>query len=96
MKENLKLVDPKEHHKKGKKCSDPVNILTQVKLGYLKFYVEKNYIYCENTITKERVVVGDYTVTIGIDLGSTPDKMFESLATIDAGSVSRTRGVYRE
>ncbi len=52
MEENLKLVDPKKHHKEDKKCSDPINILTQVKLGYLKFYVEKNYIYCENTITK--------------------------------------------
>ena len=96
MEENLKLVDPKEHHKEDKKCSDPVSIFTQVKLGYLKFYVEKNYIYCENTITKERVVVGDYKITIGIDLGTTPDKVFESLATLDAGSVSRTRGVYHE
>ncbi len=97
MEENLKLVDPKKHHKEDKKCSDPINILTQVKLGYLKFYVEKNYIYCENTITKERVVVGDYNITIGIDIGPTsPDKMFEALATIDAGSVSRTRGVYHD
>ncbi len=26
--------------------------------GILKFYVENSFIYCENTITKERVVVG--------------------------------------
>lgn len=96
MEENLKLVDPKKHHKEDKKCSDPINILTQVKLGYLKFYVEKNYIYCENTITKERVVVGDYAITIGIDLGSSPDKMFEAVATLNAGSISKTKGVYHD
>lgn len=94
MKNNIKLVDPKEHH--NKQFNDVINILNQVKLGYLRFYVEKNYIYCENTITKERVIVGDYTITIGIDFGNNPDKMFESLATIDAGSISRTRGVYHE
>lgn len=94
MKNNIKLVDPKEHH--NKQFNDVINILNQVKLGYLRFYVEKNYIYCENTITKERVVVGDYTITIGIDLGNNTDKTFESLATIDDGSISRTRGVYHE
>lgn len=95
MEENLKLVDPKEHH--NKQYSDVVNIYNQVKFGYLKFYVENNYIYCENTITKERVVVGDYKITIGIDLGTnSPDKTFEALATMNAGSVSKTRGVYHE
>lgn len=88
MEENLKLVDPKEHH--NKQYSDVVNIFNQVKYGYLKFYVENNYIYCENTITKERVVVGDYAITIGIDLGSSPDKMFEAVATLNAGSIENT------
>ena len=33
--------------------------------------------------------------TIGIDLGQDSDKMFEALATIDAGSISRTKnGMY--
>lgn len=94
MEENLKLVDQKEHH--NKQYSDVVNIYNQVKFGYLKFYVENNYIYCENTITKERVVVGDYKITIGIDLGSTPDKMFEAMATLNAGSISKTKGVYHD
>lgn len=94
MEDNLKLVDPKEHH--NKQYSDVVNIYNQVKFGYLKFYVENNYIYCENTITKERVVVGDYKITIGIDLGSAPDKMFEAMATINAGSISKTKGVYHD
>lgn len=40
MKEDLKLVDSKEHH--NKQYSDVVNISTQVKYGYLKFYIEKN------------------------------------------------------
>lgn len=91
---NLKLVDPKEHH--NKQYSDVVNIYNQVKFGYLKFYVENNYIYCENTITKERVVVGDYKITIGIDLGSAPDKTFEAIATLNAGSISKTKGVYHD
>ena len=94
MEENLKLVDPKEHH--NKQYSDVVNIFNQVKYGYLKFYVENNYIYCENTITKERVVVGDYAITIGIDLGSSPDKMFEAVETLNAGSISKTKGVYHD
>ena len=94
MEDNLKLVDPKGHH--NKQYSDVVNIYNQVKFGYLKFYVENNYIYCENNITKERVVVGDYKITIGIDLGSTPDKMFEAMATINAGSISKTKGVYHD
>ena len=27
---------------------------------YLKFYVEDGFIYCENTKTDERVIVGEY------------------------------------
>lgn len=37
---------------------DVINILIKVKDGILKFYVENNYIYCENTKSQERVVVG--------------------------------------
>lgn len=37
----------------------------------------------------------DDNITIGIDLGQDSDKMFEALATIDAGSISRTKnGMY--
>lgn len=61
MKNNLKLVDHKEHHKENyKPYSDVVNISQCVKLGYIKFYMENNYIYCENTFTKERAIVGTY------------------------------------
>ena len=41
-----------------------IDILDIKKATYLKFYVEeainhKKYIYCENTKTKERVIVGE-------------------------------------
>ena len=87
MKEDLKLVDSKEHH--NKQYSDVVNIFTQVKYGYLKFYIEKKYIYCENTITKERVIVGNYEICTGIDIGISSDKLSENLTTLSASSVSR-------
>ncbi len=35
-------------------------------------------------------------IPISIDPKINPDKVFESLATIDAGSISRTRGMYHE
>lgn len=41
-----------------KAVEDVINILSKVKKGILKFYVENNYIYCENTKSQERVVVG--------------------------------------
>lgn len=41
-----------------KVVEDVINILTKVKKGVLRFYVENNYIYCENTKSQERVVVG--------------------------------------
>lgn len=41
-----------------KAVEDVVNILSKVKKGILKFYIENNYIYCENLISHERVVVG--------------------------------------
>lgn len=41
-----------------KAVEDVINILTKVKKGVLRFYVENNYIYCENTKSQERVVVG--------------------------------------
>jgi len=41
-----------------KTVEDVINILTKVRDGILKFYVENGYIYCENTKTEERVVVG--------------------------------------
>ncbi len=41
-----------------KAVEDVTNILIKVKDGILKFYVENGYIYCENTISYERVVVG--------------------------------------
>lgn len=41
-----------------KQVEDPVNILIKVKDGILKFYTSNRYIYCENTKTHERVVVG--------------------------------------
>ncbi len=41
-----------------KAVEDVTNILIKVKDGILKFYIENNYIYCENTRTFERVVVG--------------------------------------
>ena len=58
--------------------------------------LKDKYIYCENVITKECVIVGTLdNITIGIDLGQDSDKMFEALATIDAGSISRTKnGMY--
>lgn len=92
MEKNIKIVDTKKHN--NKQVSDVINIFQQVKLGYLKFYVEKNYIYCENNISKERVVVGEVNkIEITVNQNIDPTKMFESLATIDAGSISKTRGV---
>lgn len=41
-----------------KVVEDVTNILIKVKDGILRFYIENNYIYCENTISHERVVVG--------------------------------------
>lgn len=41
-----------------KAVEDVVNILIKVKNGIFKFYIEKGYIYCENTKSQERVVVG--------------------------------------
>ena len=41
------------------KVEDVVNILTKVKEGILNFYIENEYIYCENVKTEERVVVGN-------------------------------------
>lgn len=96
--DNLKLVTPEEHIKhyknyRNQNC-DVVSIQEQVKLGYLKFYVKDKYIYCENVITKECVIVGTLdNITIGIDLGQDSDKIFEALATINAGSVSKKRGM---
>lgn len=88
--DNLQLLSSEVHRKQN--C-DVVSIQEQVKLGHLKFYVKDKYIYCENVITKECVIVGTLdNITIGIDLGQDSDKMFEALATIDAGSISRTRG----
>lgn len=98
--DNLKLVTPEEHrnyYKNYRKQNcDVVSIQEQVKLGYLKFYIKDKYIHCENVITKECVIVGTLdNITIGIDLGQDSDKMFEALATIDAGSISRTKnGMY--
>lgn len=95
---NLKLVTPKEHIKYyknyKKQTCDVVSIQEQARLGYLKFYVKDKYIYCENVITNECVIVGDYKITIGIDLSSIPDKTFEAVATINVGSTSKTKGVY--
>lgn len=95
--DNLQLLSLEVHRKHYKNYikqnCDVVSIQEQVKLGYLKFYVKDKYIYCENVITKECVIVGTLdNITIGIDLGQDSDKMFEALATIDAGSISRTRG----
>lgn len=36
-----------------------IDILELRNSNYLRFYVEGRYIYCENTNTKERVVVGE-------------------------------------
>lgn len=41
-----------------KAVEDVINILIKVKDGILKFYIENSYIYCENTKSHERVVVG--------------------------------------
>ena len=41
------------------KVEDVVNILTKVREGILNFYIENEYIYCENVKTEERVVVGN-------------------------------------
>lgn len=41
-----------------KAVEDVVNILVKVKDGILKFYIKNGYIYCENTISHEMVVVG--------------------------------------
>lgn len=44
---------------KKNKVIDIVNIRTQVKENKLKFYIQNKYIYCENAMTKERVIVGE-------------------------------------
>lgn len=44
---------------KKNKTIDVVNIRTQVKEDKLKFYIQNKFIYCENTMTKERVIVGE-------------------------------------
>lgn len=36
-----------------------IDILELRNSNYLRFYVENGYIYCENTKTEERVVVGE-------------------------------------
>lgn len=77
---------------KKNKTIDVVSIRTQVKENKLKFYIQNKYIYCENTMTKERVIVGEYETKINIDINTNPTKMFEALATINAGSISRTKG----
>lgn len=41
-----------------KAVEDVINILIKVKDGILKFYIENGYIYCENTKSQERAVVG--------------------------------------
>lgn len=46
---------------KKNKTIDVVNIRTQVKENKLKFYIQNKFIYCENTMTKERVIVGEVT-----------------------------------
>ena len=102
--DNLKLVTPEEHRKYYKNYRFLFFFMTTHKLppissnvsNYLKFYIKDKYIYCENVITKECVIVGTLdNITIGIDLGQDSDKMFEALATIDAGSISRTKnGMY--
>ena len=44
---------------KKNKTIDVVNIKTQVKENKLKFYIQNKFICCENTMTKERVIVGE-------------------------------------
>lgn len=44
---------------KKNKIIDVVNIRTQAKENKLKFYIQNKFIYCENTMTKERVIVGE-------------------------------------
>lgn len=46
---------------KKNKTIDVVNIRTQVKDNKLKFYIQNKFIYCENTMTKERVIVVEVT-----------------------------------
>lgn len=41
------------------KVEDVVNILTKVREGILNFYIENEYIYCENVKTGERVIVSN-------------------------------------
>ena len=36
---------------------DMIDIMEIRNANYLKFYVKEKYIYCENTITSERVIV---------------------------------------
>lgn len=36
-----------------------IDIVELKKSKYLRFYVEDNYIYCENIETDERVIVGE-------------------------------------
>jgi len=42
-----------------KAVEDVVKILVLVRKGILKFYIDDNYIICENTRTTEKVIVGD-------------------------------------
>lgn len=41
------------------KVEDVVNILTKVREGILNFYIENEYIYCENVKTGERAIVSN-------------------------------------
>lgn len=36
-----------------------IDIIELKKAKYLRFYVENNYIYCENIETDEKVIVGE-------------------------------------
>lgn len=59
---DIEQLDELLSHNKTKKdiiLGDVINILSKVKDGTLKFSIEDNYIYCENAITKEKVIVKD-------------------------------------
>jgi hypothetical protein len=68
--------------------------IVQIKnADYLKFYVKDNFIYCKNTKNGEQVIVGQ-AETPKVEIKINPfdsQKAFESLATLDGFSVSRTR-----
>ena len=39
--------------------------IVEIKVAkYLKFFIENKYIYCENIVTGERVIVGEIDVEI--------------------------------